>query len=105
MERNFIIEENRMTYFMPVEIDHHSARIIARQIDGMVEGKGIRIVTMDFGRTEFMDSSGVGVIIGRSRKLKFFEGHLLAQNMSERVEKLFRTAGLHKIVEVKSVNE
>ena len=51
MERNFIIEENRMTYFMPVEIDHHSARIIARQIDGMVEGKGIRIVTMDFGRT------------------------------------------------------
>ena len=52
-----------------------------------------------------MDSSGVGVIIGRSRKLKFFEGHLLAQNMSERVEKLFRTAGLHKIVEVKSVNE
>lgn len=101
MDKNYVVEGDRLIYRMPGELDHHSARMVSSQIDSMIEGKSIRKVVMDFQDTDFMDSSGIGVIIGRSRKLRFFNGCLTAVNMSDRVEKLFKTAGLHRIVEVR----
>lgn len=101
LENSYVLTKDYMIYKMPMELDHHSVGQISCQIDSMIEGGQVRHLIMDFSETEFMDSSGIGVIIGRFRKMKFFDGKITAMNMSARVEKLFRTAGLHKIVEVK----
>ena len=47
-----------------------------------------------------MDSSGIGVIIGRSRNMGFTGGQVIAENMNQRVEQIFRVAGLNKLITV-----
>ena len=54
----------------------------------------------DFEQTEFMDSSGIGVIMGRYKKVAVFGGKVMAIHVNPRMQKIFRISGLHKIVEV-----
>ena len=48
-----------------------------------------------------MDSSGIGVIIGRSRKMKFMDGELMVCGISPRIERIFEASGLYKLVKVR----
>ena len=56
------IKENCLTIFLPAEVDHHNAEEIKREADKVIEEQHIKYVIFDFGRTNFMDSSGIGVI-------------------------------------------
>ena len=58
------IKENCLTIFLPAEVDHHNAEEIKREADKVIEEQHIKYVIFDFGRTNFMDSSGIGVIMG-----------------------------------------
>ena len=66
MIENYIKEADRVTYLMPKEVDHHCAGQIIAELDALIEGCGVRKIVFDMKQTEFMDSSGIGVIIGRS---------------------------------------
>lgn len=95
----YSISNEVLTYKMPKEIDHHMAGAISAEIDALIEGGGIRKVIFDMERTGFMDSSGIGIVIGRARKLKFFkDGEVAVRNMSSRVDVIFKSAGLYDIV-------
>ena len=72
MIENYIKEADRVTYLMPKEVDHHCAGQIIAELDALIEGCGVRKIVFDMKQTEFMDSSGIGVIIGRTKKLKYF---------------------------------
>ena len=72
MIENYIKEADRVTYLMPKEVDHHCAGLIIAELDALIEGCGVRKIVFDMKQTEFMDSSGIGVIIGRTKKLKYF---------------------------------
>ena len=61
------VEENCLTIFLPSEVDHHNAEKIRRKSDRLIEKHHIKCVIFDFGETNFMDSSGIGVIMGRYR--------------------------------------
>ena len=76
------IKENCLTIFLPAEVDHHNAEEIKREADKVIEEQHIKYVIFDFGRTNFMDSSGIGVLIGRSRNLSFSGGQVVATNFS-----------------------
>ena len=52
------IKENCLTIFLPAEVDHHNAEEIKREADKVIEEQHIKYVIFDFGRTNFMDSSG-----------------------------------------------
>ena len=83
---------------MPRELDHHEAGKLRAQTDLLIENYQIRQLVFDFSQTEFMDSSGIGVIIGRCRNMGYFGGEVVAQNLNERVQKIFTISGLHKII-------
>ena len=53
------IKENCLTIFLPAEVDHHNAEEIKREADKVIEEQHIKYVIFDFGRTNFMDSSGI----------------------------------------------
>jgi len=89
-----------LNYEMPQELDHHVAKQLCRELDRLIEAHAITELILDFAQTEFMDSSGIGVVIGRSRMMRFREGNIYVVNMGERVETIFRAAGLDKIVEI-----
>ena len=68
------VEENCLTIFLPKEVDHHQAEEIRKDADAMIERNHIKYVIFDFGETEFMDSSGIGMVMGRYKKIKALGG-------------------------------
>jgi len=85
---------------MPKELDHHQSELIWEIANAHIEGKDISHVIFDFEQTEFMDSSGIGVIMGRYKKIAIFGGKVMAIHVNPRMQKIFRISGLHKLVEV-----
>ncbi len=63
------VQENCLTIFLPGELDHHNAEEIRKESDHLIEHNHIRYVIFDFADTKFCDSSGIGVIMGRYRKI------------------------------------
>ncbi|MEE1079014.1 MAG: anti-sigma factor antagonist [Agathobacter sp.] len=105
-QMNYVITEEEMIYRTPEEIDHHVAKNLSKELDMLIEAYHVKTLVFDFQDTSFMDSSGIGVLIGRARKLYFFDGKVVARNLGPRVEKIFNGAGLKKMIEVeKNVNE
>ena len=86
------------------ELDHHVAQMIAAEMDLLIDTYGIRTIVLDFAGTLFMDSSGIGTIIGRCKKMKYLNGKVKTRNMNDRVYRLFVAAGLHRIIECDKEN-
>lgn len=97
---DFQVIDNCLIIQMPEEIDHHSAGFICQGADRCLVSEEIRNVVFDFARTRFMDSSGIGVIMGRHRKISCFGGHVYAVHVDKQIQRIFRLSGLNKIVEV-----
>ena len=94
------VEENCLTIFLPGEVDHHNAEEIRRVADKLIEEKHIRHVIFDFKGTNFMDSSGIGVIMGRYRQIYLLGGEVWAVHTSERMKKILNMSGVTKIMQV-----
>lgn len=84
--------------YVPKELDHHEASRLKMEADLMIDTCQVRELIFDFSQTEFMDSSGIGVIIGRSRKMGYYGGEVYAQNLNGRLKKIFQVSGLHKLI-------
>lgn len=88
------------------ELDHHSSEAIRIKIDNKIDELGIMNLIIDFSDVNFMDSSGIGVIIGRYRRIAEFGGKLLIVNLKPQIRKVFELGGLFKIVkEYKNIDE
>ena len=74
------------------EIDHHSAQLLRQQIDGEVAGRMPATLVLDFGGVGFMDSSGVGLILGRAKQMQQVEGRLMVQHPPESIQKMLELA-------------
>ena len=97
MEEKYQLKEGCLTIQMPKELDHHEAGRLK------MEAYHVRRLVFDFRETEFMDSSGIGVIIGRCKSMGFSGGEVAATNMNERVKKIFMVSGLQKLIRVDTV--
>ena len=84
------------------EIDHHSARKARECIDAAVSRHHIRQLALDFGNVTFMDSSGIGLIMGRYRVMQENGGQLRVIHCSPQMEKLMRLAGLSMLNVIQS---
>lgn len=93
-------KNGQLTVNMPKEIDHHCAEELRRDIDRMIEISHIRTLVFDFSRTEFMDSSGIGVVIGRCRNLGYSGGSVQAVHLNDRMQKIFMVSGLSKLIPI-----
>ena len=90
----YLIEENCLTIFLPQEVDHHNAEEIKRESDKLIERKHIKYVIFDFQKTDFMDSSGIGVIMGRYRQIYLLGGEVWAVHASDRMKKILTMSKL-----------
>ena len=104
-EKEYEIIGQRLVYYMPKELDQHVAQQLCKELDMLIEAYGIGILELNFGRTEFMDSSGIGVILGRSKTMQFRGGRIVAGGMNERLMRIFKATGLPKVVELKEEEE
>ncbi len=94
------VQENCLTIFLPKELDHHNAEKIRRKSDRLIEKHHIKCVIFDFGETNFMDSSGIGVIMGRYRMVYLLGGEVWAVHTNERMKKILTMSGVTKIIQI-----
>ena len=80
------------------EIDDHHAAALREKIDRKYMGSGRRDIVIDFGGVTFMDSSGIGMIIGRYKTVTARGGKLYAAGMSKAVRRIFDVSGLKRII-------
>ncbi len=99
---NFAIIENYLCIRMPREVDHHGAAAIRENADRLLLNDKVQNIVFDFEDTTFMDSSGIGIIIGRYKKISCFGGKVYAIHVDERIRKILRTSGMASIIEVLS---
>ena len=83
---------------MPEEVDQCSAVEIRNDADYKIMKEGYRDIIFDFSKTSFMDSSGIGIILGRYRLVHVVGGGIYIVNASPRIQKIIHAAGLDRIV-------
>ncbi len=81
------------------ELDHHNAVRIREKADKLIDRYNIKHIIFDFSGASFMDSAGIGVIMGRYRKVIFIGGKTAVVNVNSSVDRIFRLSGLYKIIE------
>ena len=94
------IQENCLTIFLPKEMDHHTVDEMRRKADTIISQNHIKIVIFDFRDTEFMDSSGIGVIMGRYRTVHLMGGEVWVIHANERMKKILNLSGMSKILHI-----
>ncbi len=81
------------------ELDHHQAKAIQEKSDKLINNNNIKHIIFDFSNTVFMDSSGIGLIMGRYKKVIFNGGKVCVTNICQEVDRIFVISGLYKIIE------
>ncbi|MBE6807831.1 MAG: STAS domain-containing protein [Ruminococcaceae bacterium] len=90
-------EAGVLTAHLIGELDHHAAAPIRQQIDTAVLSSRCHRLVLDFRRLTFMDSSGIGLIMGRYRLMSGQNGTLRVENATPQVEKMMKLAGLSRL--------
>ena len=83
------------------EIDHHLAKGQREAIDAMLFRKKPSVLVLDFSSVRFMDSSGIGLVMGRYKLMKTVQGRIRVENLSPGAYKVMVLAGLEKLGEIK----
>ena len=85
------------TAYLEGELDHHSAGEIREKIDHTVARCAPSLLVLDFREVSFMDSSGIGLVMGRYRALQALGAELRVVNTSPQIYKVMRLAGLDRL--------
>lgn len=100
MECEIKINGDVMKAELKGEIDHHSVRPVREQIDNAIEINRPKALFLDFGEISFMDSSGIGLVMGRCRKMQLFGGDVSVVRVSAQIKKVMRLSGLDKLAKI-----
>ena len=100
MEMTVRQEERCLEIALIGELDHHAAREIGGRLDRAIEAALPLRLVLDWSGVTFMDSSGIGIIIGRYKKISYFGGKVFVINTDTRIKKSLMICGLHKIIEI-----
>lgn len=87
-----------VTVVIAGELDHCAAPQIRRMLDEVLLDPHVMHMVLDLENLTFMDSSGIGVLLGRLRLLQSRGGSLSVMNMQPPVEKLFRLSGMQRVI-------
>lgn len=97
---DFEIKNRTLIIHMKEDLDHHNALFIREHADKKMVTKNIQNVIFDFSQVTFMDSSGIGVILGRYKKLRLLgSGRLAVVGVSDCVSRILTMSGLYSVIE------
>lgn len=99
MELNAQKRGSRLYVQLSGELDHHSAEQTRIMLDTMLKDITVRDLILDLTGMAFMDSAGLGVILGRFRKISMRGGKLIVKGMNPSVDRIFQMSGIYAIVE------
>lgn len=89
-----------VTAYLSGELDHHSARAMREAIDNAVELNMPSRLVLNFKNISFMDSSGIGLVMGRYRNLKKTGSELYITETSEQIYRVMKLAGIERLAKL-----
>ena len=100
MNIEFSNEKNALIMKIEGEIDHRYATQIRREADRKIVTYPEKVFIIDLSSVSFMDSSGIGVIIGRYKLVKSFGSEVLIVSQNKAVGKILDMSGIKKIIKI-----
>ena len=100
MESKFYEDKKMLVFKITDEIDDCSVQKIRRRADYEIERYMPRKVVFDFDSVTFMDSAGIGLIIGRYKFTNMLGGKLEVANLTQSVRKIFEMSGILRLIPV-----
>nr|WP_200810728.1 anti-sigma F factor antagonist [Garciella nitratireducens] len=94
---NLKIDKETLIVQIRGELDHHTAEEIRDKIDYELENGKIKNILFDFSKLSFMDSSGIGVLMGRYKKISQRNGQAGVFNVNPQIRRVFEISGLLRI--------
>jgi len=100
MEINLERIQNTLIVKLAGELDHHSAADIRQAVDKELYFTPIKNIVFDFDGVTFMDSSGIGMVIGRYKQVRARGGKTLIIRAKPQVDRILELSGIKKIIEI-----
>lgn len=98
MNTNYKVKGETIIISLPEELDHRVATDIRKIADEAIYSGQVKSVEFDFKNTKFMDSSGIGMIMGRYKLIHPLGGNIYVRDIGDNVAKIIKLSGLHKLV-------
>lgn len=92
--------EDTLTIRVPEEVDHCFADLVREPVDRLLQTEPINCLEFDFRDTRFMDSSGIGLLMGRYKLMKALKGTVRITNAGARIQRILMLSGIHKIISI-----
>lgn len=92
------MERKQRTFRLEGEIDHRAAAALRQDMDRLIASERPTKLILDFRDVTMMDSSGVGLIIGRYKKLQKYGGNIYVSHVRRQIDAVLRVSGLYEIV-------
>ena len=105
MECIYVPKDKQLTLKITEEIDENTTEKLRRKIDNEITRFLPRKVIFDFSNVSFMDSAGIGMLLGRYKVIKMLGGQLELLNVNKQIEKIFEISGILKIIPLIKNNE
>ncbi len=105
MKTKFFEKDKLLVLKITEEIDDYSVQKIRRRADNEIERYMPKRVVFDFDSVTFMDSAGIGLIIGRYKFTNMLGGSLEVANLTQSVKKIFEMSGILKLIPIVSLDE
>lgn len=96
----YVLEQNTLTVYLEGDIDHHSAATVRSRLDSMLYLQHPGTLVLELSRVAFMDSAGLGLILGRLAKATELGISLQISNPNRQVAKILELAGLERLVPI-----
>ena len=93
-----IRDGDRLIVRLAGELDHYCAQSVRRDLDKLIADPSVRWLILDFTTLQFMDSSGIGVILGRYRQLRDRGGQLGIIRMNPHIQRIFHMSGMDRVI-------
>ncbi len=87
--------------YLDGEIDHHSASLIRAGIDDAIVLRRPKLLILDFEGVSFMDSSAIGLVMGRYKLMKNHGGEIRVEGLSASAYKVMKLAGIERLGEIR----
>lgn len=82
------------------ELDHHAAAEIRKKTDAKIKSSNAINVVFDFSSVEFMDSSGIGLIMGRYKMAKILGGKVVIYGAGKQIQRIIEMSGIDRLVKI-----
>ena len=105
MKAQYIKEDKLLILEITEEIDHHSCEKIKKRADYEIQVHIPKKVIFDFSNVNFMDSSGIGMLIGRYKLVSMFGGKTSMINVKPAIKKVFEMSGILKLIPIEKTEE